>query len=159
VSYVLPRRLNGARSQGLGTPLLGASLLYGMYKSISGAKLGSPDGGVNMVDTTVKKIDGKHSPKGEMGQKYLAGGKRISMRLWEKEEPGDKASSVRDYETVGYVLSGKAELVVEGQTVKLSTGDSWVVPANATHSYKILETFTAVEATSPPSEVHNRDSA
>jgi quercetin dioxygenase-like cupin family protein len=111
-----------------------------------------------MVDTTVKKIDGKHSPKGEMGQKYLAGGKRISMRLWENEEPGDKKeASVRDYETVGYVLKGKAELEVEGQTVKLAPGDSWVVPAHATHTYKILESFTAVEATSPPSEVHNRD--
>ena len=36
-----------------------------------------------MVDTTVKKIDSKHSPKGEMGQKYLASGTSLAMRLWE----------------------------------------------------------------------------
>jgi hypothetical protein len=32
-----------------------------------------------------------------------------------------------------------------------------VVPKGARHSYRILETFTAVEATSPPAEVHSRD--
>lgn len=110
-----------------------------------------------MADTTVKKIDGSHSPTGELGQKYLASGKHVSMRLWEEEPKGDKDSSKREYETVGYVISGKAELKVEGQTVTLSPGDSWVVPAGAKHSYKILEKFTAVEATSPPAEVHGRD--
>jgi uncharacterized cupin superfamily protein len=41
--------------------------------------------------------------------------------------------------------------------VLLEKGDSWVVPKGAQHTYKILETFTAVEATSPPAEVHGRD--
>jgi hypothetical protein len=36
-------------------------------------------------------------------------------------------------------------------------GDSWVVPKGASHSYKILEPFTAVEATLPPAHVHGRD--
>jgi quercetin dioxygenase-like cupin family protein len=43
------------------------------------------------------------------------------------------------------------------QTVKLEPGDSWLVPANAEHSYRILETFTAVEATAPPAQAHGRD--
>jgi quercetin dioxygenase-like cupin family protein len=64
---------------------------------------------------------------------------------------------MRDYETVGYVIAGRAELHVEGQVLLLETGDSWVVPAGSNHSYKILEPFTAVEATAPPSEVHGRD--
>ena len=55
------------------------------------------------------------------------------------------------------MLKGRAELTLEGQTVKLEAGDSWVVPNGAEHSYKILETFSAVEATSPPAEVHGRD--
>ena len=53
------------------------------------------------------------------------------------------------YETVGYVISGRAELLSEGQTVVLAPGDSWVVPKGARHAYKILEPFTAVEATHP----------
>ena len=77
------------------------------------------------------------------------------MRLWENEKPNDKkAPSKRPYETVGYVIKGKAELHLEGQTLVLNTGDSWTVPKDAMHSYKILETFTAVEATSPPAHAH-----
>ena len=111
-----------------------------------------------MVDTSVKKVNSDYSPKGEMGQKYLASGKTVSMRLWENEQPGEsKPEAKRDYETVGYVVKGRAELHLEGQMVLLETGDSWVVPKGASHSYKILEPFTAVEATSPPGQVHGRD--
>lgn len=111
-----------------------------------------------MPDTTVKKIDSTHSPRGDMGHKYLASGKALSMRLWEKEPPADrKAPSRREYETVGFVIAGRAELHVEGQMVLLEPGDSWLVPEGAAHTYRILETFTAVEATSPPYQVHGRE--
>lgn len=35
-----------------------------------------------MPDTTIKKVEAGSSPKGEMGQRYLVAGKRVSMRLW-----------------------------------------------------------------------------
>ena len=69
----------------------------------------------------------------------------------------DKEPRARDYETVGYVISGRAELHIEGQMVKLEPGDSWVVPKGSRHTYRILEPFTAVEATSPPAHAHARD--
>src|SRR5687768_16886378 len=110
------------------------------------------------ADTTVKKIDSTHSPRSEMGAKYLASGKSLAMRLWEKEPPADKKpASRREYETVGFVIAGRAELHVEGQMVLLEPGDSWLVPEGAQHTYRILETFTAVEATSPPYQVHGRE--
>ena len=109
-------------------------------------------------DKSVKKVNSEHSPRGEMGQKYLADGKTVSMRLWDGEEPSEpKPEAAREYETVGYVISGRAELHLEGQMVLLEPGDSWLVPKGATHTYNILETFTAVEATSPPAEVGARD--
>lgn len=111
-----------------------------------------------MGDTTIIKIDSSKSPIGEMGQKYLATGKNVAMRLWENQEPDEGKEPVRrDYETVGYVIKGKAELHSEGQVVLLEKGDSWVVPNGASHTYKILETFTAVEATYPPAHIHERD--
>ena len=111
-----------------------------------------------MSDTTVTKIDSAHSPHGARGQKYLASGKNVAMRLWENEQPNEqKPEAERDYETVGYVISGRAELTLEGQTVLLEPGNSWVVPQGASHTYKILESFTAVEATCPPAQVHGRD--
>jgi quercetin dioxygenase-like cupin family protein len=103
-----------------------------------------------MADTTVTKVKSEYSPHGKMGQKYLASGIHLSMRLWD-EQPGEqKPLSRRDYETVGYVIRGRAELQLEGQNVRLEAGDSRVVPKGAEHTYRILEPFTAVEATCPP---------
>ncbi len=111
-----------------------------------------------MADTSVTKVEAAGAPKGSQGQRYLASGRSLSMRLWEGEEPGTPSTPVRrEYETVGYVISGRAELTLEGQTVKLEPGSSWIVPKGAEHSYHFLETFTAVEATHPPAEVHDRD--
>lgn len=63
--------------------------------------------------------------RGQMGQVYLVSGKRVSLRLWRDEKPQHKEPVRRDYETVGYVISGRAELTIEGQTIKLEPGDSW----------------------------------
>jgi quercetin dioxygenase-like cupin family protein len=109
-------------------------------------------------EQNVDKVSDERSSQGQMGQRYLASGESVSMRLWENEQPGEpKPEAAREYETVGYVLTGRAELHLEGEVVELATGDSWTVPRGATHTYKILEPFTAVEATSPPAEVGNRD--
>lgn len=109
-----------------------------------------------MADSTIKKVDGTHSPQ-DGAEKFLASGSTVAMRMWEDEQPNqDKPSVSRPYETVGYVIKGKAELHSEGQMVTLEPGDSYVVPKDAEHTYKILEPFTAVEATSPPAQVHGR---
>jgi len=111
-----------------------------------------------MGDSSVTKVQSERSPRGEMGQKYLASGVHLAMRLWENEQPGEaKPVAVRDYETVGYVVAGRAELQIEGQTILLERGDSWMVPKGSAHTYKILEPFTAVEATCPPAFAHGRD--
>lgn len=111
-----------------------------------------------MADSTVKKVQAAYSPTGDAGQRYLVSGKRVSMRLWQ-ESPADKPdpASRRDYETVGYVIAGRAELEIEGQSIILEAGDSWLVPAGAEHRYRITDAFTAVEATAPPAQVHGRD--
>lgn len=110
------------------------------------------------TDTSIKKVDASHSPQGTMGQRHLVTGKSMSMRLWDELPPTtSKESRRRDYETVGFVVAGRAELEIEGQVAILGPGDSWVIPAGAEHTYRVLETFTAVEATSPPAEIHARD--
>ena len=109
-------------------------------------------------DTSVTKVNTATAPTGRMGQKYLASGIRVAMRLWEREPTNEVTdTSQRDYEIVGYVLEGRAELELEGQKLILEPGDCWVVPKGARHSYSVLEPFTAIEATSPPARVHARD--
>ena len=54
-----------------------------------------------MSDTTITKIDSSHSPQGAMGQKYLASGVGLAMRLWDAVAPGQPTEeTLRDYETV-----------------------------------------------------------
>jgi quercetin dioxygenase-like cupin family protein len=110
-----------------------------------------------MGDSTVKKVSEKTAPKGAMEQTYLVSGKHLAMRLWRNEAPQTDRPRRRDYETVGYVLAGRAELTLEGQRINLAPGDSWLVPAHAEHAYRVIEPFTAVEATAPPAQLHGRD--
>lgn len=111
-----------------------------------------------MADKSVKKVSAHTAPTGRMGQRYLASGVHVAMRLWQ-DEPGSEVTetSAREYEIVGYALSGRADLKIEGQTLTLEPGDCWVIPKGARHSYDVREPFTAVEATSPPARVHARD--
>lgn len=98
---------------------------------------------------TISKISTSHAKTGPDGDLLLAGGAHMSMRLWKDEAPQEKPSHHSSYETLGYVISGRAELTVEGQSVTLEPGDSYLVPANAEHSYRIMESFTALETISP----------
>jgi mannose-6-phosphate isomerase-like protein (cupin superfamily) len=77
--------------------------------------------------------------------------------LLQTEDDARLDETEREYEVVGYVVSGRAMLHIEGQTVRLEPGTSYVVPRGARHFYHVLETFTAIEATSPPAHVHGRD--
>ena len=100
---------------------------------------------------SVSNVDAAHAPQGDQGEKKLAAGHHVSLRLWENEEPNEpKPATNRPYETVGYVLKGRAELHLEGNVTLLEPGASYLVPQGASHTYKILETFSAIEATSPP---------
>lgn len=104
------------------------------------------------------KVNEREAAQGEQGQRLLAAGERLSMRIWEQEPPqAEPTVSTRDYETVGYVITGAAELDLDGAVTRLGPGDSWVVPAGARHSYRILEALTAVEATAPPTHHNNLD--
>ncbi len=116
-----------------------------------------------MTDKSITKVNAASAPRGAMGQKYLASGTQLAMRLWDSVEPGndepgnDEPETLRDYETVGYVIAGRATLHLEGQSVSLEPGDSWTVVPGARHRYEVHEAFTAIEATSPPAHAHGRD--
>lgn len=106
----------------------------------------------------VGKISVTAASTGGMGQRYLAAGSRVAMRLWlEQPTTSGKPEAARDYETVGYVISGRARLVAGEDRLELGPGDSWVVPAGVEHTYEIVEELTAVEATAPPAREAGRD--
>ncbi len=110
-----------------------------------------------MENSSVDKVNQARKSTGPQGQKYLASGETMSLRLWEKSANTSKKETRRGYETIGYVMEGRAELHIEGEVILLEKGDSWVVPKGATHFYQILEPFRAVEATSPPARFHSSE--
>ena len=44
---------------------------------------------IGMSDTSVTKVSSEQSPAGELGQKYLASGVHLAMRLWKDEPPAE----------------------------------------------------------------------
>ncbi|WP_052031902.1 cupin domain-containing protein [Novipirellula maiorica] len=94
---------------------------------------------------------------GTMGQIHLAAGKQVAMRQW-REDPGQYSEShCRDYETVGFLLTGVIEIELDGGKATIEAGDSWLVPEGAPHRYRIVEPIVAIEATSPPACFGDRD--
>ena len=112
-----------------------------------------------MADQSIKKVDSTHSPVGEMGQKHLVSGKRLSMRLWALKKGEEGKPHTRPYETIGYVVEGRVEITVGDSVVTCGPGDSYLVPDGAERSYRVLADLVAVEATAPPAQVHDRDDA
>lgn len=100
----------------------------------------------------MEKVSAERATHGSMGELRLATGQHVALRLWEHRAHQEKKATVRPYETVGYVISGRAELNIEGHLLTLEPGDSWVVPAGSMHFYTIPESLTAIEAISPPAE-------
>lgn len=96
----------------------------------------------DMGDKSITKVSAAPAPRGPMGQKYLASGIRLSMRLWESESPDTqpKAETAANYETAGYVIAGRAELHIEGQVVgpgnRATLGSCRKALVTATRSWK-----------------------
>ncbi len=102
-------------------------------------------------------IDSSSATVGPDGEVQLVSGEHIAMRMWRDEQPTDaKPAARRTYETIGYVISGRAELHLNGQVIALEPGISWVVPHGAEHTYRVIEAFTAVEVTHPSYHVNGR---
>ncbi|TSA87191.1 cupin domain-containing protein [Deinococcus detaillensis] len=98
------------------------------------------------------KLSRSETQHGKDGQHHLIKGEKGSVRLWHNEEPSANSDTTlhsHAYETLGYVVSGRMELVLSGQTIALEAGDSYCVPSGAEHRFHILETLTAVETTTP----------
>lgn len=106
------------------------------------------------MSTVTEEVVEKKLSQGNDAKEILALGENLGLRIWRDEKPNtDKEMHSHIYETVGYVLKGRAELHLEDKVIELVEGDSYLVPKSAEHTYKILETFSAIEATSPPAHI------
>ena len=56
------------------------------------------------------------------------------------------------HEQCGYLVSGRLEFTIAGETRELSPGDGWAAPGNAIHSVRALEDSIAIDVFSPVRE-------
>jgi uncharacterized RmlC-like cupin family protein len=91
----------------------------------------------------VKKTSLDEAPRGPRPLRPLLVGARLVVRL--REGPQD-AKDRASHETVGFVLSGRARLEIEGHEIALCPGDCWLVPKGARHRLRTDEPFAALEA-------------
>ncbi|MGI6226219.1 MAG: cupin domain-containing protein [Peptococcales bacterium] len=68
----------------------------------------------------------------------------------------DKGSLVPNHahphEQIGYMISGKAIFIIDGEENEVNPGDSWAIPGNVAHSVKVIEDSVIVEVFSPVRE-------
>lgn len=140
---------------------------------------GAPHGAIaKQHDSSIMKVIEETAPVGPSGEKYLASGRHIGMRLWRLQpHVGEMPTHTREYEVVGYVISGRASLFIGSESsssgggisgggggsggglreLKLEAGMSYCVPRGVPHRWHIETPLVAVEGTSPVSFVHDRD--
>lgn len=95
-------------------------------------------------------VHGEHAVRGEEGEKLLVNGRRMALRLWEREPAGTaKPEHSNPYEYVAYVLEGRLRVTINGHAMEVKRGDSYCVPEGTKYALEILEEATVVEATSP----------
>lgn len=97
-----------------------------------------------------KVLKGENIESGPLGDLELAQGDRVGLRIWKDYMTESKAERTRPYEIAGYVVKGEITLVVDGHATELVEGDSFVIPADTSHGYRIAMPATVIEATSPP---------
>ncbi|MCD8148506.1 MAG: cupin domain-containing protein [Clostridiales bacterium] len=66
---------------------------------------------------------------------------------------GNYASPHRHpHEQCGYVISGKYELTIGDDRYELSSGDSYAIPGNQVHSFRVIEPGEVIDLFTPPRE-------
>ena len=92
---------------------------------------------------------------GERGERILARGAQVGLRVWQGEPAGETSPEhANPYEYVAYLQAGSMRVRIGDEApVELAPGDSYVVPANTPYGFEVLEAATVIEAVSPPPEV------
>jgi quercetin dioxygenase-like cupin family protein len=102
---------------------------------------------------TSRIVKGSDATIGSRGERLLAHGDHVVLRVWDHEPAGEQAPEhANGYEYVAYVTAGALRVRIgEDEPGEVRAGDSFVVPADTPYAFEVLETATVVEAVSPRS--------
>ena len=105
------------------------------------------------MDSRDAHVVARHEAQtGARGERLLARGRHVALRLWERQPGGETAPEhANPYEYVAYVQSGALRLRIgDDPAVEVHAGDSYVVRAGTPYGFEVLETATVLEAVAPP---------
>lgn len=103
--------------------------------------------------TIVKKADAKKRVFKGVDLDSLAVGETSMVTKMNYVVGNYATEHVHPQEQCGYVISGKYLMTVEGNEFLLEAGDSYAVPGNIPHSFKVLEAGEVVDVFTP----HRKD--
>lgn len=85
-------------------------------------------------------------------QKTLVYGEKTLLAEFKLEKGVVLPDHSHPHEQTGYLVSGRIDLIVEGQTHEAVPGDSWSIPGNMVHRAIAHEESIVVEVFSPVRE-------
>ena len=88
------------------------------------------------------------------GVSFLVGavGERMMVTLMTFKEGQEVGTHSHPHEQAGYCIKGSFELMIDGVSMVIERDDSYIIPGDTPHSYRVLEGALAVEVFSPPRE-------
>lgn len=89
-------------------------------------------------------------------RRTLAWGEKAMICEFMAEEGVVIPEHSHPHEQVGYVLSGRVEFSVGGETFVANTGDSYALPGHTPHAAHFLAPTTLIEVFSPVREAYQR---
>ena len=95
--------------------------------------------------STVKSItmmEGVH-------RKTLVHGDKTILCRFELDKGAVLPLHSHPYEQTGYLIAGKMIFTIDGEELKMQSGDSWCIRANIEHGVTVLEDVILVELFSP----------
>jgi quercetin dioxygenase-like cupin family protein len=85
-------------------------------------------------------------------RKTLVHGDKTLMTEFRLEQGAVLPKHLHPHEQTGYLVSGRMELMMNGETYAVVAGDSWCIPGNAEHGAVACEDSVAIEVFSPVRE-------
>jgi len=79
-------------------------------------------------------------------------GERMMITLMTLQKGQAVGTHCHPNEQIGYCVSGRYTLTIDGKSTLVEQDDSYVIPGGASHSYQVLDDAVAVEVFSPPRE-------
>lgn len=98
--------------------------------------------------------EGYHAPLPGIQQKTLVYGDRTLMTEFRLKKGSSLPLHRHPHEQTGYLVSGRIQLTIDGETKDCEPGDSWCIPAEVEHGAQIMENALAIEVFSPVREAY-----